>query len=170
LSTNDFDGIYGFAITPVWLLMDFPVAVGIMSYQLAISVVGEAPKTWQLQGSLDGSAWENVGAAVTFTQWNTSVLYSFTPSVTPPVFRYWRLNIVQINSTQYYSVDVTELIFHTVRLEPDPEPEPMQSLNYINITGAVPWGPLENASQPGMNDLIYNDGGAAPQSWQAISM
>jgi hypothetical protein len=104
-AANAFDGTPGskwvsVGGAPAWLQYDYgsgntEVVTGYYlensEYALA-QAIADSPKTWQLQGSNNGSSWTNLDSqtGVSFSARNETKYYSFTNTT---AYRYYRLNV-----------------------------------------------------------------------------
>jgi hypothetical protein len=111
-ASNTFDTTTGYAITPQWIQLQYPVPVAMDSFELNAQYSFEAydlPLEFSLESSADGSTYELVEAYV-----NTSdplASSTFDVALSPNLHRYWRINITRVNTGRNRTS--TDVVFHS---------------------------------------------------------
>jgi hypothetical protein len=90
---------------PHWLGYQFTVPTKVYSYSLRAwwsdNFPVRCPKTWQFQGSTNGSSWTTIhDRSADFTFTDSSAFYSFTVT-SPDFYTYYRLYILSNQGNQY---------------------------------------------------------------------
>jgi len=143
--------------TPCWLQIDLGAGRGTSIASYAIRTrndVGAAydqrqPKTWNLQGSNDGSTWTTVDSQSNQPGVANGGLMSY--SITPTaVFRYWQINIT-LNQGSVGNTEIGELYLYAPA---SPFASGSDGDIYIDTLGKYMYGPKTGTAWPPVGKLL----------------
>lgn len=148
-SSNAWVSMVNVSTSPQWLLFQFMDGEKtVAGYQLSGNgnAANMAPKTWQLQGSNNGSVWTNVDSrtGVVFANFENKQFAVASPGS----YSYYRLHVTETGSTGWF-VAVPELEMYT-----DNTPVTAPALLTLNATNIA----QDTATA---NVTIFNTGGAS---------
>jgi len=89
---------------PQWLAIQFPSPTKVQTYSItARTTTGAIPRTWQFQGSNDGSTWTTLDTVTNDTTLTASATRTYTVD-TPALYLYYRVYITGTDGGRYASI------------------------------------------------------------------
>jgi len=95
-------------IKPIWVQYKTPVSVKLNAYTISVADNHAAdPKSWKLQGSIDGTSWTDIDTKINITFETKYLKKSFTVS-TSNKYNYFRLSVIASYDSQSPTIQIAE--------------------------------------------------------------